>query len=329
MRCELTALDQSKVWCSGPIDCWPGPLDQRPRLVDVLGPLATKKNDPSLGEILITGISRLVECNCVGIRLFLNDGTLAYSTCIGFSNEFWLAENLISTRCDQCACTRVVLGHPEPQDLAAMTPGGSFCTAQLAEFASSLTAEELTRFRGRCIDEGFQSLAIIPIPHAGQVIGALHLADKRPDRVSSTMVAELEASASAIGDLLSDHVAFSGRPTRFACPSTMDAMLNGIGVISYTADPKTHQILYANQTLRNLLTDDPIGKLCYQQLHGLNRPCASCGNAGARQGNPHLQERTYPSPDGDQPYLVTDRAIDWDDGRTVWLCFGVPSPAKP
>ena len=176
MRSERTELDQSKAWCSSPVDCSPGPEDHRPRLADVLRPLATKRNDPTLGELLITGILGWVECNCVGIRLFLSDGTLAYNTHIGFSKKFWLAENLISTKCDQCACTRVVLGHPEPQDFAAMTPGGSFCTPRLVEFAASLTAEELARFRGRCIEEGFQSLAIIPIPHAGQVIGALHLA---------------------------------------------------------------------------------------------------------------------------------------------------------
>jgi hypothetical protein len=44
----------------------------------------------------------------------------------------------------------------------------------------------------------------------------------------------------------------------------------------YVADLQTHEVLYANQALKDALGLDLVGGVCYQALHGLEAPCSFC-----------------------------------------------------
>ena len=119
------------------------------------------------------------SCNYMGIRVLTEDGYIPYESYIGFSKEFWESENWLSVMDAQCACIRVILEKPEPQDAICMTGVGSFCCNNTIKFVSEMSAEEQSRFRGKCVELGFASVAIIPLRYRNKVLGAIHIADER------------------------------------------------------------------------------------------------------------------------------------------------------
>ncbi|MGE5618417.1 MAG: ATP-binding protein [Sphingomonadaceae bacterium] len=154
-----------------------------------------------LDEVVRT-VQRWSGCRCVGLRVLDEDGNIPYESYVGFGLGFWETENWLCVRRDQCACIRVVLGKPEPQDALAMTPGGSFRSDDSIGFLSTLTREQRARFRGACVHSGYASLAIVPIRHRDRFLGALHLADEREGMVPPSLVARLEAVSPLIGDAI-------------------------------------------------------------------------------------------------------------------------------
>ena len=142
------------------------------------------------------------DCRCVGIRVLNEKDYIPYESYWGFGEEFWKSENLLSTKMDQCACVRVVAANPDPQDLPVMTPAGSFRCENTLEFVGNLSEEEKGRFRGVCVQNGFKSVAIIPIRYREKVLGAIHLADEREERVPLSDVQFIESITPLIGEAI-------------------------------------------------------------------------------------------------------------------------------
>ncbi|HWR57812.1 MAG TPA: histidine kinase dimerization/phospho-acceptor domain-containing protein, partial [Thermodesulfovibrionales bacterium] len=153
-------------------------------------------------DAVVELIRKWSGCQYVGIRIADKDGNIPYEACAGFSPEFIASESLLSLKLDQCACTRIVLGAPEPQDMPAMTLAGSFYCNNTMKFVEGLTDEEKARFRGVCIRSGFLSVAVIPIRYRERTVGAIHLADKSEGTVSLDKVEFIEQLAFIIGEAL-------------------------------------------------------------------------------------------------------------------------------
>ena len=84
----------------------------------------------------------------------------------------------------------------------------------------------------------------------------------------------------------------------------------------YVADPKTYEILYANKALQEVLGRNPVGKLCYKELQGLDVPCDFCTNEiilKERRAYVWEHENSLVK----KNFLVTDQIIRWPDGRDV------------
>jgi signal transduction histidine kinase len=141
-------------------------------------------------------------CRCVGIRILNEKDYIPYESYVGFDQEFWESENLLSVRYDQCACIRVVSGRPDPQDRPVMTPAGSFRCENTLEFVAGLSEEEKTRFRGVCIENGFQSVAIVPIRYRDRILGAIHIADEYEGKVTLSRIQFIESMAPLIGEAI-------------------------------------------------------------------------------------------------------------------------------
>jgi PAS domain S-box-containing protein len=141
-------------------------------------------------------------CRCVGIRILNEKDYIPYESYVGFNQEFWESENLLSVKYDQCACIRVVVGNPDPQDRAVMTPAGSFRCENTFEFVGSLSDEEKTRFRGVCIKNGFKSVAIVPIRYRDKILGGIHIADENEGKVPMSRVQFIEFMAPLIGEAI-------------------------------------------------------------------------------------------------------------------------------
>jgi PAS domain S-box-containing protein len=141
-------------------------------------------------------------CRCVGIRILNEKDYIPYESHVGFDQEFWESENLLSVKYDQCACIRVVTGRPDPQDRPVMTPVGSFRCENTFEFIESLLEEEKTRFRGICIKNGFKSVAIVPIRYRDRILGAIHLADESEGKVTVGRIEFIESMTPMIGEAI-------------------------------------------------------------------------------------------------------------------------------
>ena len=139
-------------------------------------------------------------CRYVGIRILDEEGCIPYAACKEFSPSFLESENRLSIMSDQCACTRVIAEKPEPQDMPAMTPYGSFYTNDSQSFVAGLTEAERSRFRGVCVKNGFLSIGVVPIRYRDRMFGAIHLADERKDMAPLKNIEFLEQMGFIIGE---------------------------------------------------------------------------------------------------------------------------------
>jgi len=141
-------------------------------------------------------------CSSVGVRVIDGSGNIPYASCSGFSPGFLGSENALSVRRDACACTRIIAGATEPQDLPALTRAGSFYTNNSMQYLENLTEEQRTRFRGVCARSGFTSIAVVPVRHGDTVLGAIHLADEREGMVPRKSIEFIEQLAFIIGEAI-------------------------------------------------------------------------------------------------------------------------------
>lgn len=151
---------------------------------------------------VVEKIRAWTDCQCVGIRVINTEGLMPYEAYLGFSHEFWTDENCLSIRDDQCGCVRVVTGVPDPLDLPILTNGGSLWTNDLQGFGETIPEDYYCRYRGKCIENGFASLAVVPIRNNSEVTGIIHLADTRKDMLPKESILILESVAPIIGEVI-------------------------------------------------------------------------------------------------------------------------------
>jgi len=103
----------------------------------------------------------------------------------------------------------------------------------------------------------------------------------------------------------------------------LSGMLQSLDGIIYVADFDSHEILFANEYLKNLFGFDPVGKKCWQFIHSSkDGPCIFCTNhklldpLGEPTG-PYQWE--YQNPFNKKWYTAKDQAIRWSNGKYVKL----------
>lgn len=141
-------------------------------------------------------------CECAGIRVINEDGTMPYDAFVGFSFEFWAAENMLSIKDNECVCIRVANGRADTEDMGILTQKGSVLANDLQGFSKEIPVERQERYRGKCIECGFGSLAVVPIKHDGAVIGLIHLADKKKNMIGEEKIMLIESVSCAIGEVM-------------------------------------------------------------------------------------------------------------------------------
>jgi PAS domain S-box-containing protein len=87
----------------------------------------------------------------------------------------------------------------------------------------------------------------------------------------------------------------------------------------YVSDPYTHEILYVNKFLNQIIGESPVGKKCYQVLQGFNKPCDFCTNSIILKNKSQTYKWEYQNPISERDYLIMDRIIKWTDGRNARL----------
>jgi PAS domain S-box-containing protein len=143
-------------------------------------------------------------CEAVGIRIVDEKKmTVPYLAASGFSEEFLESESELSLKTDSCACTRAILNRSESQDYPVLTARGSFYIPNSRQFRDNLTPEQNIRYRGTCIRSGYQTMIVVPIRNKESTLGALHLVDKRANKLSLREVETLEIAAELVWQSIS------------------------------------------------------------------------------------------------------------------------------
>ncbi len=141
-------------------------------------------------------------CEALGIRVLTGEGDIPYESYVGFTQDFWQAENFLSIHRDQCVCIRVVAEGPEAQDMPCFTANGSFHCDDTMAFLAGLSDEAKGRFRGTCLAVGYMSVTVIPISYRGKILGAIHLVDRETGKVPRKLVEFIESVQPLIGEAM-------------------------------------------------------------------------------------------------------------------------------
>jgi len=151
-------------------------------------------------------------CEAVGIRLKDKDGDYPYFETCGFPARFVELERQLCSRdldgqicrddCGnpllECMCGNIIRGQFNPE-LNFFTKGGSFWTNSTSRLlAETSEADRQSSTRNRCINEGYESVALIRLRHGGVSLGLLQFNDKQPGRFTPELIAFLEGCADQI-----------------------------------------------------------------------------------------------------------------------------------
>jgi PAS domain S-box-containing protein len=181
-------------------------------VVDALQLLNHPDGLPALVEELLRLIQRTAGFDAVGLRLRQGEDFPFYVQS-GFSGPFVQQENSLCAKnvegavvrgADgqpilECACGAVLSGGGDPSQ-ACFTGGGSFWTSHSPELLALAPDRDPRRHpRNRCIEAGYQSVALIPLRAGAEIIGLLQLNDRSPGRFTLELVRFYEGLAASIG----------------------------------------------------------------------------------------------------------------------------------
>jgi signal transduction histidine kinase len=159
----------------------------------------------SLSEYLdaVCSLVRLWSgCRHAGFRIMDENGTIPFLASTDYDLDFLKKEGSLSLVHDQCICTRVIAGSPDPSDLACMTTDGSFISENTASFTEALSGENRSKYRGVCMQAGFRTLAVVPIKYRNQALGAIHIADEREGAMPLKKLEFIEQLALIVGEAI-------------------------------------------------------------------------------------------------------------------------------
>ncbi len=194
--------------------------------------------------------------DAVGLRLRLGEN-FPYFEHDGFSDEFLREENFLcakrgdgsTIRDDQgqavleCTCGLVLSGRTDPT-LPFFTEGGSFWTNVSSDLlALTPEVDPRTNPRNRCIHVGYQSVALIPVRAAEEIIGLLQLNGRREGCFTPESIRFYESLADNIGLALQRkraEEALRESEARFR------SMFEGHGAVMLLLERNTGRIVDAN-----------------------------------------------------------------------------------
>lgn len=173
---------------------------------DVLGRSATFESAISA---FIGTVQSISGCESVMLRLRSEDDWVPVHASVGMGSSFLRDECMIQSA--ECMCGRVACCDVDPS-LFFFTNAGSFVTNDVDDLLARATEQELGPVRGRCIAEGFKTVAVFPVRNEdGTVAGVLHVASKQKDRVASGAREALETLSARVGGVFCSDVVAQGR----------------------------------------------------------------------------------------------------------------------
>ncbi len=161
---------------------------------------------------IVSSVKNVMDFDAVGIRLNKNSD-FPYFVQEGFSEEHLINENeLIATDENgniikdregnnrlECTCGLILSGYTNTK-LPVFTKSGSFWTNDSAKLLELPPGEDpRLNPRNKCIFDGYNSMALIPIKANNQIKGLLHLNKKNKGAFNRNLIEQFEEICSKIG----------------------------------------------------------------------------------------------------------------------------------
>ncbi len=181
-------------------------------LINILQLLNKKEKGINIIKEIIILLKNFIKIEAVGIRLKENDDYPFYETS-GFPKHFIENENFLCEKNKNdkiiidkngkpilhCICGNIINKKIDPKS-KLYTKNGSFWTNSLTEVLLTTTdLENQTLFINKCQKEGYESIAIIPLQSDKEIIGFVHLNDKRKNMFSLDIIEFFENIGESIG----------------------------------------------------------------------------------------------------------------------------------
>lgn len=106
-------------------------------------------------------------------------------------------------------------------------------------------------------------------------------------------------------------------------------IFDSINEVIYVSDINSYEILYVNKFLaeiieekRKIKKEDFYKYKCYEIFQGLNKPCSFCTNHIIINNNETAHRWSFYNEVFEKHYWLTDKIIDWPDGRKVRFELG-------
>ncbi len=161
-------------------------------------------------EFLDTAI-RLIKdhCGChhAGIRVLDERDNIPFESFDGYSVDFMSCEGQLSIHNDQCVCIRAIMSQPDQQETGVLTANGSYCYKDFVDYINRLDEGKRGRYRGACADNGFRSVAVIPVRYYEKILGLIHLADEREGIFPRKTIEFMENLSYIIGEAITKYKA--------------------------------------------------------------------------------------------------------------------------
>jgi PAS domain S-box-containing protein len=151
---------------------------------------------------VVRELSRLTGCRRLGVRVLNPRNEIPYEATRGFTPGFLRSECWLSLKRDNCVCPRIMRGERRAHERPFLTTAGAFACNDTAAFTETLSARQRRGYRNTCVAQGFASVAVTPLQYQGRVVGAIHLADRRPGCVGPEVMRFVESIAPLIGEAI-------------------------------------------------------------------------------------------------------------------------------
>lgn len=164
------------------------------------------KNEEGVDEVqqILHYIKEFTKVDAIGIR-FRKGQDYPYFRAIGFRKDFLEKENSLLVNELECpgkaslACTcGMVIQGLFPKSLTNSTKRGTLWTNDFKSDLKKIQSDSIV-MRGRCLDEGYQSVAFVPINVGGETYGILQLCSKQKNFFSHSDITFLEQIALSVG----------------------------------------------------------------------------------------------------------------------------------
>ena len=180
--------------------------------IEILKILNIHNDIKGLIDDLLKNLKSFTGYDLIAIRI-KEKNDYPYYAQEGFSEEFIINEKNICAHDNsgkiiyneeglphiECLCGIMLRGEID-KTMHYATKNGSFCSNNLSEdIKDILLKTDNQKFRLRCIDEGFSSLALIPLYSENGIVGLLQFADYTPDRFTFNIIEYLEYVSKSIG----------------------------------------------------------------------------------------------------------------------------------